>query len=192
MDGEGMGELAIERHLAQIELVCRTRTAAVRIGRRKLANYTGRRVVLVLIIGQAETIAVPDKSVAYWLAGHVYNPGLAYGASSPQRTGHPLRVDLEWTRGQKIHRRTPPCSDAQPAFWRSSYWPAKVRRIAPASTVASMGRGIFVARTDIYFARKRPRKIRTGSASSSARLRTGPPTSSACRRVRPISGAAGT
>jgi hypothetical protein len=113
MDGEGMGELAIERHLAQIEQVRRARTAAVRIGRRKFADHAGRRILLVLIIDQAETIAVSDKSVAHRIAGHVQNPHPAYRTGSPQRTRHPLRVDLERTRSQEIHRRIPPCSDAR-------------------------------------------------------------------------------
>jgi hypothetical protein len=86
MDGEGLGELAIERHLAKIEQMCGTRTAAVRIGRWKLADHTGRRVGLDLLIGQAVTIAVANKSVADRLAGHAHNLGPAYGASSPQRT----------------------------------------------------------------------------------------------------------
>src|SRR5216684_1158589 len=98
----------------------RTRTAAVRIGRRKLADYAGRRVGLDLFIGEGETIAVANKSVAYRLASHVHNPGPVYGPSSPQRTRHPLWVDLERTWGQKIHRRIPPNSSEQPAFWRSS------------------------------------------------------------------------
>src|SRR5216684_7790443 len=98
----------------------RTRTAAVRIGRRKLADYAGRRVGLDLFIGEGETIAVANKSVAYRLASHVHNPGPVYGPSSPQRTRHPLWVDLERTWGQKIHRRIPANSSEQPAFWRSS------------------------------------------------------------------------
>src|SRR5260370_27860187 len=74
MDGEGLGELAIERHLAKIEQMCRTRTAAVRIGRWKLADHTGRRVGLDLLIGQAVTIAVANKSLARRLRGPVPHP----------------------------------------------------------------------------------------------------------------------
>jgi hypothetical protein len=82
MDSEGWGKLAIERHLAQVEQVRGPRAAAIRIGRRKFADHAGRRIGLgffigQVFIGQVETIAVANKSVAYRLAGHVCNPGLA-------------------------------------------------------------------------------------------------------------------
>ena len=77
VDSEGVGELAIERHLAQVEQMRGTRAAAVRIGRRKLADHAGRRIGLGVFIGQVETIAVANESVAYRLARHVCNPGLA-------------------------------------------------------------------------------------------------------------------
>jgi serine/threonine protein kinase len=100
------------------------------IGGWKLADHAGRRIGLgffmgQVFIGQVETIAVANKSVAYRLAGHVHNPGPAYGAGSPQRARHPIRVDLERARGQRIHRRTPPNSSEQPACWRSSLLPGE-------------------------------------------------------------------
>src|SRR5260221_9994844 len=94
--------------------------AAVRIGRRKFADHAGRRIGLGFFVGQVETIAVSNKSVAYRLPGHVHNPGPAYGAGSPQRARHPIRVDLERARDQRIHRRIPPSSAEKPAFWWSS------------------------------------------------------------------------